>query len=187
MSFLEEILNSDNMYKEDTTFDITSKIMQIRKESIKQSLLDLDAIGHRQEYVATIDGIMYYDDSGAESVNATWFTFENLVAPVVWIAGGNDKKTDYEELLPKAIDRVKAIVCIGDSKRLHQAFGNTNIEIFDADDMQEAVKMASIIVHDNEIVLLSPACKPNRRFTDFADRGNQFKNYVYSLQNERYQ
>ncbi len=180
-------MKSDNMYKEDTTFDITSQIRQIRKESIKQILLDLDAVGHRQEYVATIDSVMYYNDSGAESVNATWFTFENIVAPVVWIAGGNDKKTRYEELMPKAVNHVKAIVCIGDSKRLHQAFDDSKIEIFEADDMREAVDMASVIAHDNEIVLLSPACKPNRCFCDFADRGNQFKNHVYRLQNERHQ
>lgn len=171
----------------DSTSDITSKIMQIRKESIKQSLLDLDGIEHRQELVATIDGVLYYDDSRAESINATWFTFENIVAPVVWIAGGNDRKTNYEELLPKAVDQIRAIVCLGDSKRLRRAFAETGIEIFDADSMQEAIDIATVIAQDKEIVLLSPACKPNRRFSDFADRGNQFKNYVYSIQNERYQ
>ena len=68
---------------------ISSKIVEIRNENIKKCMGDLNTITHRQQYIDTIDGVMYYDDSKAENVNATWFTFENIVNPVVWIVGGS--------------------------------------------------------------------------------------------------
>ena len=81
MTYIEEITNTSQRQANSMVASISSKVLQIRKESIKQSLSDLNTIGHRQEYVATLDGVMYYDDSRAENVNATWFTFENLIRP----------------------------------------------------------------------------------------------------------
>ena len=78
--------------------NISSQILQIRKENIKQSLSDIGTICHRQDYIATVDGVMYYDDSRAENVNATWFTFENIVRPVIWIAGGDECEADMKDL-----------------------------------------------------------------------------------------
>ena len=93
MTYIEEITNTTLRQPNSMVAGISSKVLQIRKENIKQSLRDLNNIEHRQEYVATVDGVMYYDDSKAENVNATWFTMESLVRPVVWIAGGNGQNT----------------------------------------------------------------------------------------------
>ena len=94
---------------------ITSKILEIRKESIKNCMGDLNSLSHRQQYIDTIDGVMYYDDSidgvmyyddsKAESVNATWFTFENIVNPVIWIVGGSCHN-NYSELIETAKKKV---------------------------------------------------------------------------------
>ena len=98
MFYFEELTNTRLKRPSSMVAGISSKILQIRKESIKQSLSDLNTIGHRQEYVATVEGVMYYDDSRAENVNATWFTFQNIVKPVIWIAGGNDRNSDFKDL-----------------------------------------------------------------------------------------
>ena len=71
MTYFEELTNTRLKRPSSMVAGISSKVLQIRKESIKQSLSDLNTIGHRQEYIATVNGVMYYDDSRAENVNAT--------------------------------------------------------------------------------------------------------------------
>ena len=168
--------------------NINAMVLDIRKESIKQSLSDWDTIGHRQEYVTTIDDVMYYDDSKAENVNATWFTMESLVRPVIWIAGGNDSNTDYKDLKDSVNHNVKALVCIGkDNTRLKEAFGETINEIYEAKSIEEAVNVATLLAEKDDIVLFSPASRsPNRR-ESFEKRGTRFVESVKALEHERHQ
>ncbi len=166
---------------------ISSKVLQIRKESIKLSLSDLNTIDHRQQYVTTIDGVMYYDDSRAENVNATWFTFQNIVKPVVWIAGGDDSTTDFKDLKKVVKRMVRAIICIGDdNSRLKKAFQKDITDLFEVKSIGEAVKLASLLAHDNDIVLFSPACK-SKTGENYSERGNIFTETVWRLGNERHQ
>lgn len=168
--------------------NITAMVLDIRKENIKRSLSDWESIGHRQEYVATIDDVMYYDDSKAENVNATWFTMESLVRPVVWIAGGNDSHTDYSDLTASVRNNVKALVCIGkDNTRLKEAFGHTINEIYEAKCLEEAVNIASLLAEKDDIVLFSPACRSLNSKENFEKRGNRFVESVKALENERHQ
>ncbi len=167
---------------------ISSKILQIRKENIKQSLSDLNTIGHRQDYVATIDGVMYYDDSRAENVNATWFTFENLIRPVIWIAGGDSKYTDFSDLKPMARKNVKTLICVGkDNTNLKQTFQKNIKEIYEVSDLYEAVTMASLLAQENDIVLFSPACKSDNKKETYIERGNLYTENVKRLENEHRQ
>ena len=164
---------------------ISSMILEIRKESIKQSLGDMETMRHRQDYVATVDGVMYYDDSKAESVNATWFTFENIVNPVIWIAGGNDKETDFSDLKPSVRKNVRALICIGpNNHNLRETFKADIKEIQQADTIETAVEMASQMAQEDDIVLFSPACRSDRA-EDFEARGNRFIASVKELENER--
>ena len=117
MTYIEELINARPKRPENMAAAITPMVLQIRKEHIKQSLCDLETVRHRQDYVGTIDGVMYYDDSKAESVNATWFTFGNIVNPVVWITGGNDKKCDFSELQPLVRKNVRAMICVGKNNK----------------------------------------------------------------------
>ena len=152
---------------------ISSKVLQIRKEHIKLSLSDLNTVDHRQEYVTTIDGVMYYDDSRAENVNATWFTFQNIVKPVVWIAGGDDKSADFKDLKKVVKQKVRAMVCVGiDNAKLKKAF--------------QAVNLAALLAKDDDIVLFSPACKSATGET-YTERGNQFTETVRRMEHERHQ
>ncbi len=162
---------------------ISSKILQIRKENIKQSLSDIGTIDHRQDYVATVGGVMYYDDSRAENVNATWFTFENIVRPVIWIAGGDESDADIKDLRRMARNKVKALVCIGSNKaKMKKTFQREVKDIFEADDLEAAVRMAALLAQDDDIVLFSPAAKASGE--TFAERGELFTETVKQLENE---
>ena len=183
MMYTEELTNTRQTQPNSMVASISSKILQIRKENIKQSLSDIGTIGHRQDYVATVDGVMYYDDSRAENVNATWFTFENIVRPVIWIAGGDEINADIKDLRRMARNKVKAMVCIGSSNtKMKKAFQREVKDIFEADSLEEAVRMASLLAKDDDIVLFSPAAKTEG--TTFAERGELFTETVKQLENE---
>lgn len=187
MTYLEELTNKVQRKPEGMAAGISSMVLQIRKERIKQSLFDMDTVGHRQEHVATIDGVMYYDDSRAESVNATWFTMENLVSPVVWIVGG-DNQGNFSELKTIARNNVRALICIGpDSKKLVHTFRDTVTDIYQAENIEEATKMASLVAMTNDVVLFSPACPSDNKNESFETRGNRFINAVRQLENEHHQ
>ena len=188
MNYFEELTNTRHKKSESMATDLSSMILQIRKQNIKESLFDIDSIGHRQQYIANIDDVMYYDDSKAESVNATWFTFENIIDPVVWIAGGKANHTDFSDLLPMVKKNVKALICLGkDNNKLIETFSDSVAEIFEAHSMDEAVNMANIIAQEGDIVLFSPACKSDKARENYIERGNQFTESVNKLENEHHQ
>lgn len=187
MLYFEEITNT-RLKRPSTMVDgISSKVLQIRKESIKLSLSDLNTVGHRQEYVTAVDGVMYYDDSRAENVNATWFTFQNIVKPVVWIAGGDDSESDFKDLKKVVKQKVRAMVCIGESNaKLKKAFHKDISEIYEVESIDEAVNLASLLAQDDDIVLFSPACKSADGET-YTERGDLFMESVRRLEHERHQ
>lgn len=167
---------------------ISPKILQLRKENIKQSLSSFMNIGHRQDFIAIINGVMYYDDSRAENVNATWFTFENIVRPVIWIAGGDDSQTNFKELKRIAKQKVKMLICIGkDNTNLKNAFQKDIKEIHEAKGLENAVKMAALLAKVDDIVLFSPACKSANKKETFSERGVRFIETVKKLENEHFQ
>lgn len=183
MTYFEELTNTRQKQPNTMVAGISSKILQIRKESIKQSLSDMNTIGHRQEYVATVDGVMYYNDSRAENVNATWFTFENIIKPVIWIAGGDISQTDFKELKRVAKNKVKALVCLGnDSASLKKLFQRDIKDIYQASNLKEAITTASLLAQKNDIVLFSPACKSDNSSETYLERGNTFIQTVKQLQ-----
>ena len=186
MTYFETLTNT-RQKTDSMAANINAMILNIRKENIKRSLSDWETVGHRQEYVDTIDGIMYYDDSKAENVNATWFTMESLVRPVVWIAGGNDSNTDYSDLKDTVRQNVRALVCIGkDNTRLKEAFGKVVGDIYEAKSVEEAVNIASLLAEEEDIVLFSPASHSENRRESFEKRGNRFVESVKALGNERH-
>ena len=187
MTYFEELINTKPKQPSTMVAGISSKVLQIRKESIKLSLSDLNTVDHRQEYIATVDGVMYYDDSRAENVNATWFTFQNIVKPVVWIAGGDDSMADFKDLKKVVKQKVKAMVCVGeDNVKLKKAFHKDITDLFEVESIDEAVNLASLLAQDNDIVLFSPACKSAIGET-YTERGNQFTETVRRLEHERHQ
>ncbi|MBO6026892.1 MAG: hypothetical protein J6P73_06555 [Bacteroidales bacterium] len=175
----EKTENLTKRKPENMASSITSKILEIRKESIKNCMGDLNTMTHRQHYIDTIEGVMYYDDAQAESVNATWFTFENIVNPVVWIVGGSCHN-NYSELIDTARSKVKAIIAMGNEKEnIQMTFKGVVNEIHKADSLAEAVDKASLIAVKSDLVLFSPACKDLEM--NYADRGQAFVSAVKNL------
>ncbi|MCO5232592.1 MAG: UDP-N-acetylmuramoyl-L-alanine--D-glutamate ligase [Chitinophagales bacterium] len=161
---------------------VAAKLVGVRKETIRESLQDFTNLEHRLEFVATINGVDYINDSKATNVNSVWYALETMNKQVVWIVGGVDKGNDYTILQKLVQEKVKAIICLGkDNNKLHQAFTNEVGYIVDADSAQEAVRLASHIAESGDVVLLSPACASFDLFENYEDRGNQFKRCIRNL------
>ena len=117
---------------------IASKLLGVRKESIRESLQDFNSLEHRMEYVLTIRGIEFINDSKATNVNSAWFALESMSKNVIWIAGGTDKGNDYHEIKKLVGNKVKAIICLGvDNEKLHHAFADEVGYIMDTKNMEE--------------------------------------------------
>lgn len=160
---------------------IAARVFEIRKDVVRESLMDFENIEHRLEFVAKVHGIEFINDSKATNVNSTWYALESMSNPVVWIVGGVDKGNDYTMLEELVRTRVKAIVCLGkDNAKIHKAF-NGIVNIVDAGSAVEAVKAAYLLGKKGDTVLLSPACASFDLFENYEDRGRQFKTAVREL------
>ena len=161
---------------------LTARIIDIRKEIIRESLEDFENAEHRLEFVASINGVEFINDSKATNVNSTWYALESMQKPTVLILGGQDKGNNYEELFDLIKEKVKAIVCLGvDNKKIIKAFKGAVENIVEASSAGEAVAMSYKLAAKGDVVLLSPACASFDMFKNYEDRGVQFKSAVRSL------
>ncbi len=161
---------------------VAARLMDIRKETLKQCFSDFHNIAHRLEYVSSVHGIKFINDSKATNINSTWYALEYYNKSIVWIVGGVDKGNDYSQLKALVKDKVKAIVCLGINNRpIHEAFGDFVETIIDTQSASEAVITAYNIAKKEDTVLLSPACASFDLFENYEDRGNQFRNAVKEL------
>lgn len=161
---------------------IASRIVDVRKDIVRESMSDFVNAEHRLEFVATINGIEFINDSKATNVNSAWYALESMVKPVVWIVGGVDKGNDYNQLLDLVKSKVKAIVCLGtDNQKIIDSFSSVVDTIVEAKSAKEAVAHAYQIGKKGDVVLLSPACASFDLFENYEDRGMQFKGAVRGL------
>jgi UDP-N-acetylmuramoylalanine--D-glutamate ligase len=161
---------------------IAGKVLNIRKEVIRESLADFQGVEHRLEPVITVCGINFINDSKATNVNSTWYAIECMEEDIVWIVGGVDKGNDYSELFPVVKKKVKAIVCLGkDNKKIIDSFKDKVSTIVETSSMEEAVRSSYYLAKKGQTVLLSPACASFDLFKNYEDRGRQFKEAVRNL------
>ena len=161
---------------------IAGRVLDLKKDVIRESLTDFKNVEHRLEEVGKVHGITFVNDSKATNVNSTWYALESYRQPIVWIVGGVDKGNDYEMLKELVTDRVKAIVCLGkDNHKIHDAFGDIIEDIISTESAQDAVNMAYQLSQKGDTVLLSPACASFDLFDNYEDRGHQFKKAVKAL------
>lgn len=161
---------------------VAASVLNLKKESIRESLQDFQSLEHRLEYVTKIGGVKYINDSKATNVNSTWYALEHLQGPIVWIAGGVDKGNDYTHLVDLVKEKVTTIICIGkDNRNIHAAFGSKVDLIVNMESMSEAVQMSQHLVGDQGTVLLSPACASFDMFSNYEERGRSFKSAVKAL------
>ncbi len=161
---------------------IAGRLLEVRKEAIRESLSDVQSVEHRMEFVARINNIDFVNDSKATNINSTWYALESVDAPIVWIVGGVDKGNDYSVLTEMVKAKVKAIICLGtDNAKIIKAFSGIVDTIVEAGSAQEAVNLAYRLGTKGDTVLLSPACASFDLFENYEDRGQQFKAAIRSL------
>lgn len=161
---------------------IAARALDIRKDVVRESFADFENIEHRLEFVNSVHGIDFINDSKATNVNSTWYALESMQKPVVWIAGGVDKGNDYAMLMDLVKQHVKAIVCLGkDNKKIIEAFKDIVPEIMETESAEAAVREAYKLGKKGDVVLLSPCCASFDLFENYEDRGRQFKAAVRLL------
>ncbi|MDE6716121.1 MAG: UDP-N-acetylmuramoyl-L-alanine--D-glutamate ligase, partial [Muribaculaceae bacterium] len=161
---------------------LSAMLLNIKNEDIRIALSDFEAVEHRLEYVRTVNGVKYINDSKATNVNSTWYALESMTAPTVLILGGKDKGNDYTEIEKFVKQKVKAIVCMGkDNQKLLDFFSDKVPVIADTHSIEDAIAKASQFASQGDTVLLSPCCASFDLFKSYEDRGTQFKNIVNNL------
>ncbi len=161
---------------------ISERLLDIRKENIKQCLSDFQNVEHRLEDIGSVHRVNFVNDSKATNINSAWFALESMRTKVVWIAGGVDKSNQYQKLVPLVNEKVKALICLGkDNNKLIKAFAGHVDKIYETTSMDDAVKMAYNISEKEDTVLLSPACEGHDLFESYEEKGLAFKQAVKSL------
>lgn len=156
---------------------VVAKTLGISNESLTQYLGNFEAVEHRLEFVAEIDGVKFINDSKATNVNATFYALGSMVQPTIWIVGGVDKGNDYTEIQQLVKEKVKTIIAMGtDNSKILDFFGGQ--KIYDTKSMEEAVDLAKKLAQKGDAVLLSPCCASFDLFKNYEDRGQQFKQQV---------
>ena len=161
---------------------IVANIYGLRKEQIRESLMNFKSLEHRLETVTKIRGLEFINDSKATNVNSTWYALESVSKPIIWIAGGVDKGNDYSVLEGLVKKKVRALICLGvDNTKLHSAFSKHVDIVVNCTNMRDAVRMAYQLGNPGDAILLSPACASFDLFQNYEDRGKKFKDAVIQL------
>lgn len=161
---------------------IVAKVLELKNETMRESMGEYQNIPHRLEHVGRIAGVNFINDSKATNVNAVWYALESVPEQVVLIMGGVDKGNDYTMLKDLIRQKVKAVICLGkDNHRIHEAFEEDAEVMVNTSSMGEAVEIAFHLAGKGDTVLLSPACASFDLFKNYEDRGDQFKQAVKEL------
>ena len=161
---------------------IAANVLKIKKDVIRESLMTFQGVEHRLQYVATVKGVQYINDSKATNVNSCWYALESMKTPVVLILGGKDKGNDYSEIDELVRQKCHTLVFMGlHNEKLREHFGGFGLQIIDTDNLHDAVQGAYNAAHDGDTVLLSPCCASFDLFKSYEDRGEQFMAAVRNL------
>ncbi len=160
---------------------LAARAFEIPNEDIRDSLMTFRGVEHRLEFVRTIDGVDYINDSKATNINAAWFALASYTRPIVWIAGGRGDKNDYSQLDEIVQKNVTNIICIGEEKDAIFNHFCTKKRCVKVDTLLDAVLAAKAFAQPGEVVLFAPACKSFDMFLNFEHRGEEFKRIVNAL------
>jgi len=171
---------------------IAANVVGIKKEVIRESLKTFQGVEHRLQYVATVRGVRWINDSKATNVNSCWYALESMTTPTVLILGGKDKGNDYSEIDELVKQKCHTLVFMGlHNEKLHEHFDRFSTEasplcgrglkIIDTDNLHDAVQAAYEAAQEGDTVLLSPCCASFDLFKSYEDRGEQFMAAVRAL------
>jgi len=156
-------------------------LMGVKPEHIRRAVQQFKAVEHRLEYVATIRGVDYYNDSKATNVDATIKALESFPANIHLILGGKDKGSDYTVLNDLLRERVKRVYTIGAAAEKIESHIKGAAEIVPAETLDDAVRRAAAVAQAGDVVLLAPACASFDQFDNYEHRGRVFKEVVHTL------
>jgi UDP-N-acetylmuramoylalanine--D-glutamate ligase len=159
-------------------------VMGCKPEAMRRAVRDFKAVEHRLEFVATIGGVEYYNDSKATNVDATIKALESFPANIHIILGGKDKGSDYSVLKDLLRQRAKRVYTIGAAAEKIESQVGDSAEIVHAETLDVAVKRIASAAEAGDIVLLAPACASFDQFQNYEERGRVFKQLVQALAEE---
>jgi len=157
-----------------------SALMGCAPEKIRQAVRDFKAVEHRLEFVATIRGVDYYNDSKATNVDATIKALESFPANIHLILGGKDKGSDYSVLNDLIKQRVKRVYTIGAAAEKIES-QIKGVEVVHAETLENALRKADAAAEPGDVVLLAPACASFDQFKNYEQRGQVFKEIVRQI------
>ena len=161
---------------------IAANVVGVRKDVIRESLMTFQGVEHRLQYVATVRGVRWINDSKATNVNSCWYALESMTTPTVLILGGKDKGNDYSEIDELVKQKCHTLVFMGlHNEKLHEHFDSFGLQIIDTDNLHDAIQGAYQAAREGDTVLLSPCCASFDLFKSYEDRGEQFMQAVRNL------
>jgi UDP-N-acetylmuramoylalanine--D-glutamate ligase len=150
-------------------------------EKIRRAIVNFKAVEHRLEFVATIGGVEYYNDSKATNVDATMKALQSFPSNIHLILGGKDKGSDYTLLNDLLRERVKSVYTIGAAAKKIQTHITGTTQIVSSGTIEAAVKQAAAVAQPGDVILLAPACASFDQFQNYEHRGRVFKDLVGQL------
>ncbi len=169
------------------TFNLTCAILAakrvgVKTDQIRKAIQTFQAIKHRMEEVAKINGVTYINDSKATNVDSVFYALSAMTEPTIWIAGGTDKGNDYEPLKKLVKEKVKTIICLGvDNTKIISFFKDICPNIIETNSAKAAVAEAKKVSKPGDTILLSPACASFDLFKNYIHRGDLFREAVMEL------
>ena len=161
---------------------LAAQILNIKNEVIRESLKQFKGVDHRLQYVATVRGVRFINDSKATNVNSCWYALESMTTPTVLILGGKDKGNDYSEIDELVRQKCHTLVFMGlHNEKLNEHFASFGLRLINTDNVHDAVHKAYEAANEGDTVLLSPCCASFDLFKSYEDRGEQFSREVKQL------
>lgn len=170
-----------NMYNS-LAAGITANLSGVSNDVIRQGLSDFQGVEHRLEFVCSVRGVTFINDSKATNVDACWYALESMKQPTILILGGLDKGNDYSAIRDLVLEKCKALVFLGvDNRKLHDFFDPMGLPTAETHSMKECIEACYRMACPGDTVLLSPCCASFDLFKNMEDRGEQFKQLARSL------
>jgi UDP-N-acetylmuramoylalanine--D-glutamate ligase len=164
---------------------LAARLLGVRDDDVASVLREFKGLAHRTQYVRSVDGVEYIDDSKATNVGAAVASIDGLTGSkgkIVLIAGGVDKGGSYEPLRKRMSEEGRAVVVLGEAASLlERAFAGSIVELRRASSMRDAVSHAAALARPGDTVLLAPACSSFDMFRSYAERGDRFQRAVETL------
>ena len=161
---------------------LAAQILNIHNDVIRESLQQFAGVDHRLQYVTTVKGVRYVNDSKATNVNSCWYALESMTTPTVLILGGTDKGNDYSEIDQLVKEKCHTLIFMGkDNEKLIQHFEPMVVKYISNNTLQDAVQAAYLSAKEGDTVLLSPCCASFDLFKNYEDRGEKFMKAVRQL------